>query len=170
MKKLKSEVKIWSATIKNLSREKASIREMFRNLVKTEYLSFLSNLNNDYGQLINIIANEIAKIDVAVSSGIHAQENKCVRPVLEEREYSYIKADQLRHPLVESMRNGGYVPNDIELGNGGLLIYGTNAGKSTLMRSIGVAVIMAQAGLYVSQIWFYLLIILYSLEYGVMII
>jgi DNA mismatch repair protein MutS len=151
VKKLKSEVKIWSTTIKNLSREKASIREMFRNLVKTEYLSFLSNLNNDYGQLINIIANEIAKIDVAVSSGIHAEENKCVRPVLEEREYSYIKADQLRHPLVESMRNEIYVPNDIELGKGGLLIYGTNAcGKSTLMRSIGVAVIMAQAGLYVS--------------------
>ena len=47
-----------------------------------------------------------------------------------------------------------YVPNDIELGidtkQNGMLLYGTNAvGKSSLIRSIGICVIMAQAGLFV---------------------
>ena len=43
-----------------------------------------------------------------------------------------------------------YIPNDIELSEDGILLYGTNAcGKSTLMKSVGIAIVMAQAGFYV---------------------
>ena len=43
-----------------------------------------------------------------------------------------------------------YIPNDITLGENGILLYGTNAcGKSTLMKSIGLTLIMAQAGFFV---------------------
>ena len=43
-----------------------------------------------------------------------------------------------------------YVPNDISLNENGMLLYGTNAcGKSTLMKSIGLSLIMAQAGFFV---------------------
>ena len=48
-----------------------------------------------------------------------------------------------------------YVPNDVELGvdessQEGILLFGTNAcGKSTLMKSLGLAVVLAQAGLFV---------------------
>jgi DNA mismatch repair protein MutS len=46
------------------------------------------------------------------------------------------------------------VTNNIELGEGteqnGILLYGTNAvGKTSLIRALGIAVIMAQSGLYV---------------------
>ncbi|MEA3497677.1 MAG: MutS family DNA mismatch repair protein, partial [Campylobacterota bacterium] len=85
---------------------------------------------------------------------------------------------ELRHPIIESTeQNGIYVPNDIILGDltktgkeykdnvivknarpdnmmdnkmHGVLLYGINSsGKSSLMKSIGIAVIMAQAGFYV---------------------
>jgi len=50
--------------------------------------------------------------------------------------------------------NAAYVPNDISLGGldkDGMLLYGINAvGKSSLMKSVGIAVIMAQAGMYVA--------------------
>ena len=61
----------------------------------------------------------------------------------------------MRHILIENLNeNETYVPNDIELGTNtsqnGILLYGTNAvGKSSLIRSIGICVIMAQAGLFV---------------------
>ncbi|PIT86135.1 MAG: DNA mismatch repair protein, partial [Candidatus Magasanikbacteria bacterium CG10_big_fil_rev_8_21_14_0_10_43_6] len=79
----------------------------------------------------------------------------------------------LRHPLVEAREeNGIYVPNDIVCGAKkmisashknhviytdapdtdirGILLYGINSsGKSSLMKSIGVAVVLAQAGFFV---------------------
>ena len=43
-----------------------------------------------------------------------------------------------------------YIPNDVSLSEDGILLFGTNAcGKSTLMKSIGLTLIMAQAGFYV---------------------
>jgi DNA mismatch repair protein MutS len=71
-----------------------------------------------------------------------------------EADKSFICAKQIRHCLIEYLQtNENYVTNDITLGNGktdGILLYGTNAvGKTCLIRAIGIAVIMAQAGLYV---------------------
>ena len=71
---------------------------------------------------------------------------------------SFFSAIGLRHPLIERLQvNETYVPNDVSLGANpdGLLLYGTNAvGKSSLIKSIGIAVVMAQAGLYVPCVSF----------------
>jgi DNA mismatch repair protein MutS len=79
--------------------------------------------------------------------------NYC-KPVIVEADKSFFKAKGLRHCLIEQIQNSEiYVTNDITLGNGdedGVLLYGTNAvGKTSLIRSIGITIIMAQAGLYV---------------------
>lgn len=68
---------------------------------------------------------------------------------------SYIRATGLRHPIIERINdNVKYVSNDVSLGEpelDGMLLYGLNsAGKSSLMKSIGIAVVMAQAGMYVA--------------------
>lgn len=55
-------------------------------------------------------------------------------------------ATALAHPLIERTQ---VVPNDLELGGPGsvLLLSGSNmSGKSTLLRSVGLAAVMAQAG------------------------
>jgi DNA mismatch repair protein MutS len=56
--------------------------------------------------------------------------------------------------LIEQFQtNELYVTNDIVLGDGstdGILLYGTNAvGKTSFIRALGIAIIMAQSGLYV---------------------
>ncbi len=96
----------------------------------------------------------------------------------DEVKTNFLELIDLRHPIIESTEeNGIYVPNDIVLGDltkvskehqdnlivknarpdnmldnkmHGILLYGINSsGKSSLMKSIGIAVIMAQAGFYV---------------------
>ena len=67
----------------------------------------------------------------------------------------------MRHILIESLlQEETYVTNDLSLDSEklGVLLYGTNAvGKSSLIKSIGIIVIMAQAGFYVpcSEFVFY---------------
>jgi len=66
-----------------------------------------------------------------------------------------INAEGLRHPLIELINTREtYVPNDLTLGaeggERGTLIYGTNAvGKSSLVKAVGMAVVLAQAGFFV---------------------
>jgi DNA mismatch repair protein MutS len=63
----------------------------------------------------------------------------------------------LRHPLLETAETRlEYVKHDVALGKGtgkdhnGWLIYGVNAsGKSSLMKAVGISVILAQAGSFV---------------------
>ncbi len=57
----------------------------------------------------------------------------------------FLEADALRHPLLADA-----VPNDVRLGGAGpaaLLVSGSNmSGKSTYLRTVGVAAVLAQAG------------------------
>ena len=67
----------------------------------------------------------------------------------------------MRNILIEHIQQEEiYVPNDVLLGieekekdenkQNGILLYGTNAvGKSSLIKSIGICVILAQAGFFV---------------------
>lgn len=116
----------------------------------------------------------IAQVDVAVSSAINAQKYALTRPVLvESSEENFLQMSGLRHLLVEA-QGIMYVPNDIVMGNRdyldlpypdtvmldskvhdganirGVLLYGINSsGKSSLMKSIGIAVTLAQAGFFI---------------------
>lgn len=66
---------------------------------------------------------------------------------------SEITVKELRHPLVEKLlTETEYIANDINLNKkeSGILLFGLNAsGKTTIQKSVGVAVIMAQSGLFV---------------------
>ena len=97
----------------------------------------------------------IGVIDCGLSGSLnHIKYNYC-KPELDNKNCkSYIDCKNIRHPIIEQILNNNlYVPNDIILGKenkDGMLLFGTNAsGKSCLMKSIGLVVIMAQAGLYV---------------------
>jgi DNA mismatch repair protein MutS len=72
----------------------------------------------------------------------------------ENIEKSFIQSKKIRHPIVERISSYEYKPMDISLGiNGidGILLYGLNsAGKSTLQKSVGINLILAQIGYFVS--------------------
>ncbi len=102
----------------------------------------------------------------------------CPKIVRTQDDENFLEVIDLRHPIIEANEEQGvYVPNDVILGElhlasdeyknnviiensnpinirnnkmHGILLYGINSsGKSSLMKSIGIAVILAQAGFYV---------------------
>jgi DNA mismatch repair protein MutS len=103
---------------------------------------------------IEYIVKFIGNIDVIICKSYLAKTYHYCRPeIMVEREKSCVNAIALRHVLIEQLlQNEIYVPNDISLGIDidGILLYGTNAvGKTSFIRSLGIAIIMAQSGMYV---------------------
>jgi len=91
----------------------------------------------------------VSELDVIVGFARLAREERYVRPSFHEGRHLYLKAS--RHPVIEMLLTKPFVANDIELQPGGcLLLTGPNmAGKSTLMRQVAIAVLMAQVGSFV---------------------
>lgn len=116
-----------------------------------------------YDQIRNIAAgasNEIqenaqliAMLDCYLSLAQAADENKYVRPVLEDSDS--IEIINGRHPVVERILPPGekYTPNSTKLSSSEdqiIILTGPNmAGKSVYLRQVGLIVLMAQIGSYV---------------------
>lgn len=117
----------------------------------------------------------IAQLDLSVASALLCETYALTRPAIIQtsNDESFLQMIALRHLLVEK-QGIEYIPNDIVMGNRdyldipypstvmldprvhdgadihGVLLYGINSsGKSSLMKSIGIAVILAQAGFFV---------------------
>jgi DNA mismatch repair protein MutS len=94
----------------------------------------------------------LTDLDVHASFAEVAHRFGYVRPVVDESRQLVLR--DVRHPVVERLLAGGeFVPNDVELDADAarlMVITGPNmAGKSTTMRAVALAVILAQAGGFV---------------------
>jgi len=117
------------------------------------YAEFVEKvLENECYEHIDKIVEYVASLDVLQSKTYVAKENRYCRPqIAEQGENSFCKAIGIRHCLIEHIQqNEIYVANDVEISSGGILLYGTNAvGKTSLIRAIGIATILAQCGFFV---------------------
>jgi len=119
------------------------------------YINFLKQFDIKYGSIVDSLIKFIAELDVAKSGAKTAIKYGYTRPnILKDKattDASCITIKQLRHPIIERINTQiKYVPHDISLDGTGMLVYGVNScGKSSLMKAIGIAVVMAQAGMYV---------------------
>jgi DNA mismatch repair protein MutS len=100
------------------------------------------------------IESWIGLVDVSLALAKVAKERGYTKPELVDSTDAGLSAVGLRHPLLESIQTRvEYVKHDVSLGfdkESGWLLYGMNAsGKSSLMKSIGVSVLLAQAGSFV---------------------
>ena len=97
------------------------------------------------------VARIIAELDVLASLAEVAQREGYVRPELTDDFSLEITAG--RHPVVERMMpREKFIPNDVVLSEDArmIILTGPNmAGKSTVLRQIGLIVLMAQAGSFV---------------------
>jgi len=178
VKKLTNSVKITSEFTDSLSDKIMKNRRKIIALVKERYTQLQVVFERRYSLLFDRLIAYVADLDVGVSSAKVAQNYKHSRPMIVEvqSDENFMQIMQLRHPLIETQERGGiYIPNDVVMGTrqymdlphpktvmldvgvhdghdvNGVLLYGINSsGKSSLMKSIGVAVLMAQSGFFVS--------------------
>jgi len=178
VKKLTNSVKITSTFTDELSERIMKNRRKIVALVKERYIALQSVFERRYSLLFDRVIAYVSDLDVGVSSSKIAQMHKHSRPMIVEahNDENFMQIMQLRHPLIEVQERGGlYVPNDIVMGKrdymdlphpetvmlevavhdghdiNGVLLYGINSsGKSSLMKSIGIATLMAQSGFFVS--------------------
>jgi len=94
-------------------------------------------------------------VDISYCNSLNATRYNYNKPIIKEELKSYFRIKGIRHPIIENIHTDSpYISNDLELGeeNDGILIYGINSsGKSSLMKSVGLCIIMAQSGMYVSS-------------------
>ena len=170
-KYLKNAVKVQAPLFEEITRSYETAQVKLVSLVKQRYTESLDVLENRFSLLLDKLISFIANIDVAISNAKCTKTMNLSRPIIEEG--NFYEAIALRHPIIEANDERGiYIPNDIFLGQNnltthnhitlnssegedvlGVLLYGINSsGKSSLMKSIGLSVVLAQAGFFVPAV------------------
>lgn len=146
----------------NIAHNIHNSRELLINAITLNYNKIIEDfsnfdLENNY---LSIISRFISLIDVSHVKAYNASKYNYTKPTIFDNDYgqletpkSYVRFEKMRHCLIEHINNKElYVTNDLSIGESynGMLLYGTNAvGKTSFIKSIGIALIMAQAGMYV---------------------
>jgi DNA mismatch repair protein MutS len=143
---------VTSKEINELTTSMISNNYFFEKNLKRVYSMIHNRLNISYSSIIYTIR----QLDVLNTKCETAIKYNYVKPSIDSSTTkSYFNATGIRHVLIEHLdKQETYVTNDLCLGKEekeiGMLLYGTNAvGKTSLIKAIGICIIMAQAGLYV---------------------
>jgi DNA mismatch repair protein MutS len=160
VKKQTTSVKLFNNKIREFSENIKSLEEKLNNLIKEKFNSFCENISTNYNEMLKFITDYSAHVDFIKSSAKCAMLYNYCKPKIHPLEststsntYSYVDAKGMRHPILERVNeNNKFIPNDVSLGKNlnGMLVYGVNGiGKSIFLKSIGLCIVLAQAGLYV---------------------
>lgn len=156
---------IGNKQIDELCKNISSVKIQLKDLLTDIYRDLLKQLS-EFQQHIETIIQFLTMVDVVLVKATIAKKYNYCKPTIQKQasDKSFVDAKGLRHCLIEHIQqNELYITNDIILGKtgdnsnisnisniNGILLYGTNAvGKTSLIRALGIAVIMAQSGLYV---------------------
>lgn len=160
----KNKKEITSSKIKEIV---TSIQDNKELLIKewTAIHNTLMQTFNSYHHKINKISEFVSFIDYLQCNCYNVKKYNLCKPVIQTNHTttsssstttsSYVNIKGLRHLLAqEIVKDVAYVTNDFSIGGEnemtGFLLYGTNGvGKTTLVRATGIAIILAQAGMYV---------------------
>ena len=161
----KGNSKIFFDNINNKSNDLILLRNKIKNLTKEYYVNTLKNIYQKYSVMFNRVTKFISMVDFITSGAKTALKYGYNKPnINKKKKYKngFINSKKIRHPIIERINDEiEYIPHDINIGFNfkrkkkkfinGMLIYGLNSvGKSSLMKAIGLNLIMAQCGLYVA--------------------
>lgn len=166
-KTINKDAVIYSNQIQKIADNIKNLKTELKTMITNEfnkYIKELFNLNDEF----KVIIQFIIELDVTITKTYLAKKYKYNKPIIKsEAKHSFIETTQMRHPLIEHINiDEIYVGHNISLGveeniqeeiiendnetERGILLFGTNAvGKSSLMKALGMCVIMAQCGCYV---------------------
>lgn len=150
-------VKIFHPFLDELTRLSTQASQSLERATRKAYNNFIEFLTVNFEKEFKNVCFDIKQCDFQYTCAYNAITFRYSKPCITSScsRKAFVECKDLRHPIVERIQEEiPYVANDVSLGSDtnadGLLLYGLNAaGKSTLMKSIAIAVWMAQAGMYV---------------------
>ena len=150
-------VNVTNEMITKITNELVQSKQKMKDLITIIYNQFIQDLQQYEKEFINLI-QFCSELDQLQNMCYIATKYNYHKPDIRSGEKSYIKSKELRHPLIEQLNTEElYVTNDVSIGVDSdiILLYGTNAvGKTSIIRALGINLIMAQAGLYVASSYF----------------
>ena len=155
LKFLKDRTKINSDLITKISYKLRGLQASLQQKTCEVYLEKLEYFYENYNIVLQKISLLVAQLDFFKSNAKTAIMFGYTEPVMIPNKKSFVNIKNMRHPIIERISTSSeYVPNDVIIGLeqiDGMLLYGCNAvGKSSLMKAIGLNIIMAQAGMFVA--------------------
>ena len=134
-----------SPEIQELQQELLRLHERLDAQTSVAWQQFQEQVAECYGEL-HAVVQRLAVLDCLLSLADVSKTGGWCRPTLHDEHQLRIVGG--RHPMVDALMGGGYVPNDVDLshsGQVGMVITGPNmGGKSSYMRKTALLVIMAQ--------------------------
>ncbi|HLK87288.1 MAG TPA: endonuclease MutS2 [Candidatus Binataceae bacterium] len=114
-------------------------------------LAHLTAMIRGYGAELSMTFEALVALDALNARAIFAERLRCVKPSIVDYEASGLELIEARHPLLIA---GGreVVPIDVRIAPGlrGIVISGPNTGgKTVALKTIGLLILMAQAGLLI---------------------
>lgn len=160
-KTLKGSTKIIYDGLEKMSLDTQYLRNSLTEDIIYQYKNTLEEISNKYNIIFQKVSDILSEIDFYLSSAKIAKEYNYCKPIIKyKNDYGFINTDGLRHPIIERITDSEYVPHNIKLGTkndiDGMLIFGLNSsGKSSLMKAVGLSIVMAQSGMFVPATEFY---------------
>lgn len=133
-----------------LSRKYVSAKEEYHSMAKNVIAEIISKASIFEEEVLEF-SMIVTVLDVFVSLSVSAIQNNYIPPLILDSDAEKINIEKLRHPCLENQPDiDNYIPNDVTISKDDKkfhLITGPNmGGKSTFIKSVAIAVIMAQCG------------------------
>lgn len=158
LKKLTSSCKISTTVLDENCHLLSKLEQRYKKEFSEELKRQLKCFHDKNNQTLNTIIVYVKHCDFIKSMIKVSKMYGYEKPIIHECNYAYLKAYDLRHPIIERLQNEcEYVPNDVMYNETekGTLLYGVNgAGKSSYGKSIALCLILAQMGSYVPARYF----------------
>ncbi|TPX40170.1 hypothetical protein SeMB42_g06113, partial [Synchytrium endobioticum] len=152
MSKTQNVIRYYTPRIKRLAQEMAEAKETRGMAVRDVKARMYAKFDENYTDWLRSVKS-VAEIDslMSLAKCRSALGEPCCRPRFLSEGPSVLQVRGLRHPCVVPGLGSGFIPNDTVLGGANeptmILLTGPNmGGKSTLLRQLCIAVIMAQLG------------------------
>ena len=144
--------KITCIELINHSDEKINLMDDLNKSVKMHLIEDIYNWYKTYEIMFQDIIKMIVRIDYVCNNAFNSIKYNYTKPIINDNE-GIVKCNEIRHPIIERIITTEYITNDFIIDNEhcGSVIHGINSsGKSSILKSIFVNLIMGQAGLFVA--------------------
>ena len=146
---LKNAERFTTEELQELQVKILSAEDRIAELEKKIYSEILNKVA-EHIDTVRDVSDKIASVDALHSLAEVATTPGYVRPVVDNSVSINIKNG--RHPVMDTIMSGEFIPNDTKMDHSGrmIILTGPNmAGKSTFMRQVALITIMAQTGSFV---------------------